>query len=45
MQLLDSPQLSSLYSLGIGIFVTGLGAIGMIISGITGIINHRDNRS
>lgn len=44
-ELLDSPQSSSLFSPGIGIFVTGLGAIGMIISGITGIINHRDNRS
>lgn len=45
VELFASAQSPSFFSLGIGGFVTGLGAIGMIISGVSGIINHRDNRS
>lgn len=40
-----SAQSPSFFNLGIGVFVTGLGTVGMTFSGISGIINHRENRS
>lgn len=45
VELFGSAQSPSFFNLGIGVFVTGLGTVGMTFSGISGIINHRENRS
>lgn len=45
VDLFSSPQSPSFFNFRIGIFVTGLGIICMIISGISGIIKHKSNNS
>lgn len=45
VEIFASTQAPSFFSVGIGVFVTELGAIGMILAGVFGIKNHRKNRS
>lgn len=45
IELFGSAQSPDFFSFGIGVIVTGLGTIGMIFAGISGVTNQKDNQS